>query len=128
MRGASAAPTVVALEPVARDPQRVRIMVKAADRSRARCVHILRRDQANAMRIRAGSRWSAATDARASRIVAMDSVRDDALKAIARSRHGLASKVLAARLLRAGHPSSLVDDVIAQLRTDGWISDRIPSP
>lgn len=117
--------TIVALAPVARDPQRVRIMVKAAGHARARCAHVLMRDQAEQMRLREGSRWSASAQARVARMVALNSARDDALKAIARARRDLSTADLTARLARAGHPESIIGAVIVQMRTDGWISDRI---
>jgi hypothetical protein len=124
-RRAPAALTVVALAPVARDPQRVRIMVKAEGQSRARCAHILTREHAIQMRIRAGSRWSTSTQARVARMAAVNSARDDALRVIARARHGLTAGIVAARLARAGHPAPIIDAALAQMRTDGWISDRI---
>jgi hypothetical protein len=124
-RQAPAALTIVALAPVARDPQRVRIMVKAGGHARARCAHVLMRDQADRMRLRAGSRWTASAQARVARLAALNSARDDALKAIARARRDLSMTDVAARLARAGHPQSVIGAVIVQMRTDGWISDRI---
>jgi hypothetical protein len=124
-RRAPAELTIVGLTPVARDPQMVRIMVRAEGQSRARCAHVLMRDQAIQMRLRAGSRWSASAQARVARMAAVNSARDDALKAIARARRDLTPGDLAARLARAGHAPGIIDAAIAQMRTDGWISDRI---
>jgi hypothetical protein len=124
-RRAPAELTVVALEAVARDPQRIRIMLKAASHARARCAHVIMREQATQMRLRVGSRWSASTQARVERMAAVNSARDDALKALARARKGLTAEAVAARLARVGHSPAIIDAAIAQMRTDGWISDRI---
>jgi hypothetical protein len=117
--------TIVALAPVARDPQRVRIMVRSGSQSRSRCVHVVSRERVKAMRIRVGSRWTAAAATRLAHEAAVDAAREALLSAIGRSRRTLGAGTLAARLDRAGHPQSAIDAAIAQMRTDGWISDRI---
>lgn len=120
--------SVVAIEPVTGDPQRVRIMVLAPDGARARCACTLHREQVAALRIKVGIRWSASISARVDAIGAAHAAREDALRAIATARRPLMASALAHRLRERGHAPRAVTAVIGQLRSDGWISDRITPP
>lgn len=117
--------SVVAIVPVKGDPQRVRIMVLAPDRARARCACTLHREQVAALRIKVGIRWSASVSAKVDAIGAVHAARDDALRAIAISRRPPSATAVAKRLRERGHALRAVTAAIRQLRSDGWISDRI---
>ncbi len=117
--------SVVAIDPVKGDPQRVRIMVLAPDRARARCACTLHREQVAALRIRVGIRWSASVSAKVDAIGEAHAAREDALRAIATSRRPLLATAVANRLRARGHAPRAVTAAIRQLRSDGWISDRI---
>ena len=119
------AESVVAIGPVKGDPQCVRVMVRAQGRSRARCVCTIRREQATALRIRVGIRWSASISALVNDIDAAHAAREAAMRAIATARRPISATALAHRLRERGHVPSAVSSVIRQLRSDGWISDRI---
>ena len=103
-------------------------MVLAPGRARARCACTLHREQVTALRIKVGIRWSASIGARVDAIVAAHAARDDALRAIGTARRPLMANALAGRLRERGHAPSAVSAVIRQLRSDGWISDRIMPP
>lgn len=119
------AESVVAIDPVRGDPQRVRVMVRAPGRSRARCACAILREQVAALRIRVGIRWSASISARVTSIGAAHAAREAALHAVAAARRPLSPTALAHRLRESGHAPGTVNAVIRQLRSDGWISDRI---
>ncbi|MBU3729559.1 MAG: hypothetical protein FGM37_09995 [Phycisphaerales bacterium] len=119
---------VVALNPVAGDPQRVRVMVRSSGGSRARCACAIVRDQAPALRIRVGAPWSDRVAARVARLNALAAVRDDALHEIATSRRALPAGTLARKLGERGHAPRAVSAAIRQLRSDGWIGDSIRTP
>lgn len=122
------APLVIALEPVVRDPQRVRVKVRAQGSSRARVACIVLRDRAQALRVRVGLRWTGAIEARLRQLEEADDARDDALRAIARARQGLSASALEDRLRARGHSARAARAAVRQLRGDGWISDRIREP
>jgi hypothetical protein len=119
------AETVVALATLNADPQRVRVMVRASGRSRARCACAMPREQAEALRIRVGSRWSASVAARVEASHAAALAREAALRMLAAAPRALSVTTLARRLHARGLPPGAVATAIRQLRSDGWISDRI---
>lgn len=117
--------TIVAIEPLKSDPQRVRVMVRIADRSRSRCMSVILRDQLKSLRLRVGGTWSQRVADRVEALAEVDSARDSALRMIAAARRTPPSAALAARLQRLGHSARAARAAVRQLRSDGWISDSI---
>lgn len=122
------AESVVAIGAAKGDPQVVRVMVRAPGHSRARCACTLPRERAEALGIRVGIGWSARLSAKVEAISAEHAAREAALHAVATARRPLSPAALARRLRERGHAPRPVTAAIRQLRSDGWISDRIAAP
>ncbi|MBX3374136.1 MAG: RecX family transcriptional regulator [Phycisphaeraceae bacterium] len=106
----------IELQPLARDPNMVRIRVDARDIGRLRAV------VAQDLGIRDGSRWTAALQRRLEETLHRERIRTRALGMLARTP--LFSGRLRERLARLGHDAALVDAVLRDLAADGWIDDR----
>lgn len=104
------------LQPLARDPNMVRIRVDAREIGRLRAV------VAGELGIRDGSRWTAALQRRLEETLHRERIRTRALGMLARAP--LFSGRLRERLARLGHDAALIDAVLRDLETDGWIDDR----
>lgn len=120
-----ASETVVAIDPIKADPRRVRVMVRGSGRTRARCACSVARDQAKALRLRVGMRWSVSVADRVESFLAAAAAREAALRMLAAAPRALSAATLAHRMSERGLPHRAVAAAIRQLRSDGWISDRI---
>ena len=120
--------TIVALDTLKSDPQRVRVMVRVADQSRARCMCVILRGQVQALRLKVGGAWSPQVAARIATRAEAESVREAALRMVASARRTPSAAAVAARLRELGHSAQATAAAIRQLRSDGWISDSIRAP
>lgn len=117
--------TVVSLDPDPADPQRLRIMVRAPGRVRARCAGHAGRALATQLRLRVNGRWTRSVESRIRAQAEVDAARTAALGLLARARVRLAEPALTLRLAALGHPEGAIASALRELRKDGWLSARI---
>lgn len=111
-----AAPCITAVHADPKDPNLRRIKVGR------RTVATLSAVATAELGITEGAPWDKALSATVQKHAALDTVRRDALKALARASVSRAR--LATALERRGHSVDLVAQVLAGLVADGWLDDR----
>ena len=104
-----------ALRPLARDPACVQV-VAGGER-----VGTLRREQADALGLREGARWTAALARRVQAVIDDEACRTDALRRL--GRRDMTRAMLAERLAQRWG-EALAERTVRSLVEQGWIDDR----